>query len=105
MVPMAKGCDRMKKCLWMFAAAALPWFAHAQTHIDGVWKTDARSFTAPSKPSTYILKDGQYTCVSCVPKVKIKADGSDQPLAENPYMDAMAVKVLDDSAVEITTRK
>src|SRR5205809_5931233 len=102
---MARGLDGMKKILWVLAAAAMPWLAQAQNHIDGVWKTDARSFTAPSKPSTYVLKDGQYICLSCAPKVKVKADGADQPLAGNPYIDSMAVKVLDDKAVEITTRK
>jgi hypothetical protein len=91
--------------MWMVAAAWVPLLAHAQVHIDGVWKTDARSFTAPTKPSTYVLKDGMYQCLTCAPKVKVKADGADQPIAANPYMDAMAVKVLDDSAVEITTRQ
>lgn len=101
---MAKGSDGMKKLLWGLALAAAPWVAHAQGHIDGVWKTDPRSFTAPSKPSTYVLKEGVYECVTCAPKLKVKADGADQPVAGNPYMDAMAVKVIDDSAVEMTTR-
>ncbi|MEJ6022323.1 hypothetical protein [Ramlibacter sp. PS4R-6] len=95
----------MKKYLWMLAAAAFPWLSHAQGHIDGVWKTDARSFTAPSKPSSYLLKDGQYTCFTCAPKLKVKADGADQPVPGNPYLDSMAVKVIDDAAVEMTARK
>lgn len=94
----------MRKFLWMLATAAIPFLAHAQGHIDGVWKTDPQSFTAPSKPSSYLLKDGVYRCVSCAPKVAVKADGADQPVADNPYMDAMAVRVVDDSTVEITTR-
>ena len=29
----------------------IPWLAHAQAHIDGVWKTDPQSFTSPTKPA------------------------------------------------------
>lgn len=96
----------MRKCLWMLAAAAIPWLAHAQTtHIDGVWKTEARSFTAPSKPSTYLLKDGTYTCFTCAPRLKVKADGADQPLPGNPYIDTVSATVLDEHTVELTSRK
>lgn len=96
---------RIVKYLCILAAAVVPLLAQAQGHIDGVWKTDPRSFTAPSKPSTYVLKDGQYQCLSCAPRVKVKADGADQPIPNNPYMDAMAVKVVDDSTIEFTTRQ
>jgi hypothetical protein len=96
--------DPMKKFLWTIAAAALPWIAQAQT-LDGVWKTDPRSFAAPSKPSTYVLKDGWYQCLTCAPKLKVKADGSDQPVQGNAFLDAMSVKVIDDSTVEMTSRK
>jgi hypothetical protein len=95
----------MKKYLWILAAAAFPWAAFAQASIDGVWKTDPRSFTAPSKPSSYVLKDGYYTCVTCAPRLRVMADGTDQPVADDAYLDTMAVTVIDANTVEMTSRK
>jgi hypothetical protein len=94
----------MYKHLCFLLLAALPWLAHAQAAIDGVWKTDPKSFTSPNKPSQYLLKDGVYRCDSCAPKITVAADGLDQPVRANPYLDAMSVKILDEHTVEITTR-
>jgi hypothetical protein len=94
----------MRKSLAVVAFAAAPWLAFAQSAFDGVWKTDPKTVTAGSKPSQYVLKGGEYRCESCAPKIRVKADGTQYPLPGNPYIDFIAVKVVDDRVVEIVSR-
>ncbi|HUR90638.1 MAG TPA: hypothetical protein VMZ74_16255 [Ramlibacter sp.] len=94
----------MKKFL-AIAAATLPLLALAQSALDGSWRTDLKSISGADKPSKYLLKDGNYECDSCAPQIKVKADGTEQPVAGNPFLDALAVKVADDRTIELTTTK
>jgi hypothetical protein len=95
----------MKKLLSIAILAAAPWLAWAQSGIDGVWKTDPKTVTAGDKPSRYLVKGGEYRCDSCAPRIKVRADGTHQPLPGNPYIDQLAVKVVDDHTLEITATK
>jgi len=40
--------------------------------------------------STFELRDGTFTCSTCVPKLSIKADGNQHPIVGSPYVDAAA---------------
>jgi hypothetical protein len=95
----------MKKKLLILVLAALPALCLGQSAIDGTWKNDIKSAKLPTKPSRYVVKDGTYQCVTCVPAFKVKADGSDQPVAGNPYFDTLAVKITDDHTIELATKK
>jgi hypothetical protein len=95
----------MNKLLCIAAAALLPLGVLAQSALDGTWKTDLKSITGADKPSRYVVKDGNYTCEHCVPKFTVKADGTDQPVKGNPAADTLAVKVVDDKVVELTSKK
>jgi hypothetical protein len=87
------------------AAASLSLAASAQSAVDGTWRTDLKSISGADKPSKYLLKDGVYFCDSCAPQIKVPADGHDQPVQANPYLDGLAVKVADDQHVEMTATK
>src|SRR3954469_18190491 len=95
----------MNKLIFTIAAALLPCIALAQSAIDGKWKTDIKSISGPDKPSRYSVKEGMYECESCVPQIKVKADGKDQLLEGTPYFDVYAVKITDDSTMELVGRK
>ena len=58
-----------------------------------------------TKPNVFLLHNNIYQCKSCVPMIKIKADGQDQTVAGNPYYDTLSVKVLDDRSIEETRKK
>lgn len=94
----------MKKFL-AIVIAILPIAAFAQSAVDGTWRTDLKSISGTDKPSKYLVKDGTYQCESCSPAIKVPADGNDQPVPGNPYLDSMAVKVVDDHTIEMTTVK
>jgi hypothetical protein len=95
----------MKKHLALLALAALPWLALAQSPLDGKWKVDLKSITGADKPTKYAIRDGMYECETCTPAVKVKADGTDQRVEGNPFMDVMTVKVADERTLEVATRK
>ena len=56
----------MKK-LMVAVALLIPAIASAQVSIDGTWKIDAATAKFPEKPDKYEIKDGRYTCSTCVP--------------------------------------
>ena len=45
-------------------------------------------------PIEYLLDDGMFHRMTCVPRVDVKADGSDQKLIGNPHYDTVAVRVV-----------
>jgi len=78
--------------------------AFAQAGFTGTWKADLHSVQAPQKPDVFMIKDGTYTCRSCVPAVTIKADGAFHRVTGHPYYDEQSVKVVDARTVEFATR-
>lgn len=83
----------------------MPALALAQSAFDGTWKIDLNKLQMPKKPSVLLLQDGVYQCKTCVPAIRIKADGTDQPVSGHPYFDMMAVKVVDAHTIQETEKK
>jgi len=97
----------MKKLLWigLFACSGTPMTVGAQTAFDGTWKIDMNKVEFSKKPDVYLLQNDMYECKTCVPPIKIKADGQDQAVMGHPYFDTMAIKVISDHAIEETDKK
>jgi hypothetical protein len=94
----------MKKMLLgmaLLASATL----FAQSPFDGTWMTKLDTAKLPTKPDKYSLSNNKYECLTCVPKVAVKADGTDQKVTGHPYYDTVAVKVVNASSVEIIEKK
>ena len=97
----------MKK---LFLAASLmslliPGLVMAQSGFDGTWKIDMSKADFSKKPDVFLLQNGMYECKTCVPPIKIKADGQDQTVAGHPYYDTVAIKVVSDHEIEETDKK
>ena len=97
----------MKKLFLPLALAALTVSgAAAQSAFEGTWKVDFSKVAFSDKPDEYLLQDGVYTCKSCLEtKAPVKADGTDHPLTNFPYADTLAVKVVNDHQIQMTTKK
>jgi hypothetical protein len=82
----------------------MPSWTFAQSHFDGTWqmKMDTLEFSGPSED--YLFVDGMYHCKSCIPKIDVKTDGVDYPIAGYNY-DTLAVQILDDRAIKFTMKK
>jgi hypothetical protein len=91
--------------LLMAALLLAPAAAFAQSAFDGTWKTRMDSIKTTGKPDVYALEDGMYVCSSCVPQIKVKADGADQIVSGHPYYDTVAVVVVSPSSIEVTNKK
>lgn len=98
----------MHKMILAGAAAVLAMVSApvlAESVFDGTWKGDVKTGEPSKKPSTTVLKDGVYSCSTCVPAIKVAADGAFHAVAGSPYYDAMAVTVVDARTVKQATRK
>jgi hypothetical protein len=83
----------------------MPVLALAQNAFNGTWKIDVKKAEFPKKPDVFLLQNGTYECKTCVPPIKIKADGQDQAVTGQPYYDSVAIKVISDHAIEETDKK
>jgi hypothetical protein len=77
----------------------------AQSPFDGTWMTKLDTAKFPTKPDQYSLDNNMYECLTCVPRVAVKADGTDQKVTGHPYYDTVAVHVQNASSVEIIEKK
>jgi hypothetical protein len=95
--------DSVKKLI--FALLLFPVFACAQSPFDGTWKIDISAVKLPEKTESWVLQNGTYQEFTSVPKVNIKADGTDQKVPGAKDYDTLAVKVVNDKTVEFTCKK
>ena len=82
----------------------LPLMLFAQSPFDGTWKTNMAESKLSQKPYVFSVNNGMYDCESCAPRIKVKADGKDQPVTGQTY-DTIAVQVVDANTVHIITKK
>jgi hypothetical protein len=83
------------------ALLLLPAAALASSPFDGTWQQNLQSMKITGKADEFQVLDGVYTCASCVPEVKVKADGTDQPVTGHPYYDTVAVTVVSNSSIHV----
>jgi hypothetical protein len=95
----------VKNLLTLLFLFFVPSILFAQSRFDGTWemKTDTLRFSGP--PEEYLFDKEMYHCLSCVPKVDVKTDGTDQRVAGYPNYDTLAVRILDSNSVEFTMKK
>ena len=83
----------------------LPGVALAGSAFDGTWKLRMDSAKTTGKADQFQVLDGIYTCASCAPEIKVKADGSDQKVEGHDYYDTVAVTVVSPSSIHIVEKK
>jgi hypothetical protein len=77
----------------------------AGSPFDGTWKAQLDSVKMTGKPDVWQIADGEYTCSSCVPAVKVKADGAMHKVAGHAYYDELSVHVISATNVELTQKQ
>jgi hypothetical protein len=76
----------------------------AQSRFDGTWQIKMDTLRFSGTPEEYLLEKGMYHCVTCAPRVDVKADGTDQ-MVTGHYFDTIAVRVVDSQSVEFIQKK
>ena len=89
----------------LIAALLLPLPALAASPFDGTWKIDVGSAKPPDKPNIFQLQNGTYTCTSCADPFTVPADGAAHPIADNPYIDSVAIRIVDARGIVETDSK
>jgi hypothetical protein len=87
------------------ALLLVPAVALAGSSLDGTWKSRLDSFKVTGKPDTFLLADGTYTCSSCSPELKVKADGMDHAVTGHAYYDTAEAKVVNPTTIETTLKR
>jgi len=82
-----------------------PSFLFAQSRFDGTWKMKMDTLRFSGTPEEYLFDKEMYHCLSCVPKVDVKTDGTDQKVAGYANYDTFAVRILDSNSVEFSMKK
>lgn len=90
--------------LGFLAATLMPAAVKAQSSFHATWKLDVSSFQTPKGPFVWLLQNGMYDCKSCMPPIRVKADGRDQPTPGQPY-DTISVAVVGDRTVREIEKK
>lgn len=82
-----------------------PAAALAASSFDGTWKARVGSVKLTGKPDVFAVADGMFSCASCGPAYKVKADGTDQKVTGHDYYDTVAVKVVDAHSLQVQYKK
>jgi len=77
----------------------VPAAALAGSPFDGTWKIRTETIRVTGKPDVLLLTGGEYSCSSCVPQIKVKADGQPHEVTGHPYYDSVAVVVISPTTV------
>ena len=72
----------MKSLLVLFLFA--PSLFSAQSRFDGTWEMKMDTLVFSYNPLECLLDQGMFHCVSCTPRVDVKADGTDQKVTGTP---------------------
>jgi hypothetical protein len=79
-----------------------------QSAFKGTWRANNQSLEYQGS-NQYSLQNGIWRCDTCVPKIAIKADGSDHSVNSSlycgaPYADTESVREVNDHSIEITDK-
>ena len=86
-------------------ALLVPFAALADSPFDGTWVAKDESSVLDKKPVVVTLAKGVYENTAFAPAVKVKADGTDQPVKGHAYFDTIAVKSTGEDSIEVTRKK
>lgn len=79
----------MRFAVIAFSIIAAP--VAAQSPFDGTWRFDPASMQADDKPVTWTISGGTYHCATCLPPLRVPADGRFHKVADRPYWDEIKV--------------
>ncbi|HVP62935.1 MAG TPA: hypothetical protein VMT11_20435 [Myxococcaceae bacterium] len=86
-------------------AVLVPFAALADSPFDGTWVSKEDSVVMDKKPYTISLAKDVWQSDASVPPIKVKADGTDQPVKGHDYYDTVAAKSTAADSVEVTSKK
>ncbi|MDE2466624.1 MAG: hypothetical protein KGO02_23355 [Alphaproteobacteria bacterium] len=73
--------------------------------FNGTWKEVLSSAKMGGQPYTIRVAGGMFSCASCVPQTRVKADGAPHDVRGDPEFDALAVTVLNDHTIRMDAFK
>ena len=88
----------------VLAMACMAVAAHAGSPFAGTWVADLRATEFSLRPLELSITNGKYKRASCWVADEVAADGAEHALGDNPFFDAMSVRIVDPLHVEVTQK-
>jgi hypothetical protein len=82
----------------------VPTLMFGQSALEGTWRTNMDQSQLSQKPYTFTVNGGMYECSSCVPRINIKADGTDQAVTGQSY-DTLSARIDGPDSVTFVGKK
>lgn len=80
--------------------------AFCQYRFVGTWQMKMDTLQFSGTPEEYLIADGMYHCLSCIPQVHVKADGTDYAVeGHEMFYDTIAARIVDSKSVELRFKK
>jgi len=90
--------------LGFFIGFLSPVVTFGQTSFDGTWKLDVVNLSYPKRPLVWLVQYGIYECRSCMPPIRVSADGQDQKVSGQSY-DTISIAILDARTIRLIQKK
>ncbi len=81
-----------------------PVVASGQTSFGGTWKLDVGTLPYPKRPLVWLVQNGMYECRSCMPPIRVNADGHDQRVSGQSY-DTISIAIVDGRTIRLIQKK
>lgn len=75
-----------------------------QSSFDGTWKLDIGTLPYSKTPLVWLVQNGVYECKSCVPPIRVSADGHDQKVPGQSY-DTISIDIVDGRTIRLIQKK
>jgi hypothetical protein len=96
-----------------FGTAMLPGFlivflspgaAFGQSSFNGTWKLDLGTLPYPKRPLVWLVQNGTYDCRSCMPPIRVNADGRDHRVSGQSY-ETISIAIVDGRTIRLIQKK
>jgi len=85
-------------------AVLSPVVASGQTSFDGTWKIDVATLPYSKRPLVWLVQNGIYECKSCMPPIRVSADGHDEKVSGQSY-DTISITIVDSRTIRLVQKK
>jgi len=87
------------------ALLLLSTLSFAQNRFEGTWEMNMDTIELSGPPEEYLLKNGTYHCLTCVPRLDVLMDGNEKKITGHPGFDTISIRILDANSVDFAFKK
>jgi hypothetical protein len=90
---------------YLFAVFLFSSLLFSQSTFEGTWEMKMDTIELSGPPEEYLLENGMYHCITCVPRVDVEMNGVDQKVVGHPNFDTIAIRAVYANSVKFVQKK